>query len=116
MAKKVIKKTYDPQADAFYIYCKKGVVERTENKGEYIVDYDKRGDILGYEILDYSLVTAKLGEIDGIPLVPPYEAIILPTAKNRETTEANRITNSSVEIRSVATKTKGSSETIFLSK
>lgn len=116
MAKKVIKKTYDPQADAFYIYCKKGVVERTENKGEYIVDYDKKGNILGYEILDYSLVAAKIGKIDGIPLIPPYEAIILPTAKNRETIESNRVTNSSVEIRSVASKTKESSEMISLSK
>ena len=33
---------------------KKGKVSRTENKGSYLVDYDKKGGLLGFEVLNYS--------------------------------------------------------------
>jgi len=67
----MIKKTYDSEVDAFYMKCKKGKVARTEDKGNYLVDYDIKGNILGYEILNYSTMAEKLRVIDGIALLPP---------------------------------------------
>jgi uncharacterized protein YuzE len=67
----MIKKTYDPEADAFYMKCKKGKVARTEDKGNYLVDFDTKGNILGYEIINYSTMAEKLRAIDGIALLPP---------------------------------------------
>ncbi|MGD1003429.1 MAG: DUF2283 domain-containing protein [Minisyncoccia bacterium] len=78
----MIHKTYDPEVDAFYITCKRGKATRTEDKKDYLVDYDAKGKILGYEILNYSMVAEKLGSIDGISLVPPYDATILYRATN----------------------------------
>jgi uncharacterized protein YuzE len=46
-------------------------VARTEDKGNYLVDYDIKGSILGYEILNYSTMAKKLRAIDGIALLPP---------------------------------------------
>jgi uncharacterized protein YuzE len=34
--------------------CKRGKVARPEDRGDYLVDYDAKGNILGYEILNYS--------------------------------------------------------------
>ena len=65
----MIKKTYDPEVDAFYIKCKSGKSVKIEDKGDYLVDYNSQGDILGYEILNYSVIVKKLHSIDGIPLV-----------------------------------------------
>jgi uncharacterized protein YuzE len=43
---------YDPDADAMYITIKKGEVDRTKQIDNYtLVDYDKKGDILGIELL-----------------------------------------------------------------
>lgn len=66
----MIQKTYDPEVDAFYITCKEGIVARTEDKEKYLVDYDANGNVLGYEILNYSINAGKLGAIDGISLIP----------------------------------------------
>ena len=72
----MIHKTYDPEVDAFYMSCKEGSVERTEDKGKYLVDYDADGSVLGYEILNYSVVIKQLRAIDGISLVLPQEATL----------------------------------------
>ena len=44
----------DITADALYIKLKKGKISKTKNKGDYLVDYDKKGNLLGFEILNFS--------------------------------------------------------------
>ncbi len=44
----------DAIADALYIKLKKGKVSTTKDKGGYLVDYDKKGDLLGFEVLNFS--------------------------------------------------------------
>jgi uncharacterized protein YuzE len=77
----MIHKTYDPEVDAFYISCKKGAVAKTVDKGKYLVDYDAEGNIMGYEVLNYSVNAERLDIIDGISLLP-REAVILKTKTN----------------------------------
>ena len=44
--------TYDKQADASYIYIKKGSISYTKQINDWLMlDCDKKGDILGIEIL-----------------------------------------------------------------
>jgi uncharacterized protein YuzE len=45
---------YDKSVDALYITLKKGKVLKTKEQSGYLVDYDKKGAILGLEILNYS--------------------------------------------------------------
>ena len=45
---------YDTTADALYITLKKGRIARTKEAGAYLVDYDKKGGLLGFEVLNYS--------------------------------------------------------------
>lgn len=47
-------KKYDKLADALYIKIKNGKVSKTEMRGSDLIDYDKRGNVLGIEILNYS--------------------------------------------------------------
>ena len=50
----------DTTADALYIRLKKGKVHRTvPTKDNYLVDVDKKGDVVGIEILNYSQISAK---------------------------------------------------------
>ena len=44
----------DTAADALYITLKKGAISRTENRGDYLVDYDEHGALLGFEVLNFS--------------------------------------------------------------
>jgi len=47
--------TYDKTVDALYIHFKKGKVKKTiEIGGSFMADVDKKGDILGLEVLDAS--------------------------------------------------------------
>ncbi len=46
--------TIDKVADALYIKLKKGKVSTTKNKGVYLVDYNKKGDVIGFEVLNFS--------------------------------------------------------------
>jgi uncharacterized protein YuzE len=50
--------TYDPEADAVYIYVARGKVDRTEEAGPFIYDLDTDGRILGIEILSASKLLA----------------------------------------------------------
>jgi len=54
----MIDMTYDPDADAAYIYLSRGKVDRTEEAGPFIYDVDTEGRILGIEILAASKVLA----------------------------------------------------------
>lgn len=50
--------TYDPEADATYIYLGRGEVTRTEEAGPFSYDVDAKGRIIGVEILAASKVLA----------------------------------------------------------
>ncbi len=50
----------DTAADALYIKIKKGKVEKTLNKEDsFLIDLDKKGKVLGFEILNYSKTVPK---------------------------------------------------------
>jgi len=54
-AAKMIRVEYDPKADAMYIWLRKAKYEISEELAEnVIIDLDKRGRIIGIEILDAS--------------------------------------------------------------
>lgn len=50
--------TYDPEADAAYIYLGSGKVAETKDAGPFIYDVDASGRVLGIEILAASKVQA----------------------------------------------------------
>jgi uncharacterized protein YuzE len=50
--------TYDPEADAVYIYLSRGKPDRTEEAGPFIYDLDAEGRVVGIEILSASKVLA----------------------------------------------------------
>jgi uncharacterized protein YuzE len=50
--------TYDPEADAIYIYVGRGNIDHTEEAGPFIYDVDAQGRVVGIEILDASAVLA----------------------------------------------------------
>lgn len=54
----MIDATYDPEADAVYIYLGRGKVDHTEEAGPFIYDVDREGRVLGIEILSASKVLA----------------------------------------------------------
>ncbi len=57
-----MKITYDKKVDALYIELKAGAYDRTKKvTGDILVDINKRGKILGIEILDAS---RNIGRID----------------------------------------------------
>ena len=50
-----MKISYDKIADALYIYLRKGKVAKTiKVKSNFLIDVDKKGDVLGIEILGVS--------------------------------------------------------------
>ncbi|OGY97987.1 MAG: hypothetical protein A2855_02415 [Candidatus Liptonbacteria bacterium RIFCSPHIGHO2_01_FULL_57_28] len=51
----------DKEADAIYITLKKGKVSKTETNGDYIMDYDRKGDLIGIEVIRFS---AKLRSVE----------------------------------------------------
>ncbi|MEZ5788935.1 MAG: DUF2283 domain-containing protein [Xanthobacteraceae bacterium] len=50
--------TYDPEADAVYIYLGRGKIDRQETIGDLVADVDADGRILGIEILSASVMLA----------------------------------------------------------
>ena len=50
--------TYDPEADAVYIYFTHRKSDRTEEAGPFIYDVDVDGRVIGIEILSASQVLA----------------------------------------------------------
>ncbi|MDI6591784.1 MAG: DUF2283 domain-containing protein [Patescibacteria group bacterium] len=44
---------YDKNADAMYIYLRKGRIEKTiKVNNQLLIDVDKKGNVIGIEILD----------------------------------------------------------------
>lgn len=104
----MIRKTYDPQADAFYVSCATGKVATTQDKGDYLVDYDCQGKILGYEILNYCEVVQRLTAIDGIPLTPPWEATVLGTTDSKYESAFEIAGSRAISVDSTSRKAKAS--------
>ncbi|MEP9376801.1 DUF2283 domain-containing protein [Aquabacter sp. CN5-332] len=47
--------TYDPEADAVYIYVGKGeIAQSAETASDVVLDYDSQGRIIGIEVLNAS--------------------------------------------------------------
>ncbi len=45
---------FDKSADAVYIKLKRGRAHKTTTKGgAFLIDFDKKGNVLGFEILNY---------------------------------------------------------------
>ncbi len=59
--------TYDPEADATYIYVGKGKIVETAEVGPFIVDFDDQGRVSGIEVLDASNTLAP-GDWPNAPL------------------------------------------------
>lgn len=53
-----MKLTYDPEADAVYVYLGSGEIERQEEAGPFICDVNAEGRVIGIEILAASKVLA----------------------------------------------------------
>lgn len=54
---------YDKEADALYIELKKSRVYKTvETRDSFLIDFDKGGQVIGFEILGYSKTVPKVGE------------------------------------------------------
>jgi uncharacterized protein YuzE len=51
--------TYDPGADAIYIYLGTGEIDHQEEAGPFIYDVDTEGRIVGIEILSATKVLAR---------------------------------------------------------
>jgi len=49
----------DRIADAAYIRFTKGKVAKTKNNGDHLADYDKKGNLIGFEILHFSRLVPK---------------------------------------------------------
>jgi uncharacterized protein YuzE len=49
----------DTNADALYIKLRKGKVAKTKNNGDHLADYDKKGNLIGFEIFNLSKVVPK---------------------------------------------------------
>ncbi len=58
----------DTTADALYIKLKKGKISKTEDRGDHLVDYDKKGNLLGFEVLNFSK-TVPSGEKELVSVV-----------------------------------------------
>lgn len=57
MKTKNIQATFDQAADAVYIRLKRGKAKKTISKGEnFLIDFDHKGEVLGFEILQYSKI------------------------------------------------------------
>jgi uncharacterized protein YuzE len=54
----MIDMTYDPEADAAYIYLGRGKIVETAEAGPFIYDVDAEGRVIGIEILSASKVLA----------------------------------------------------------
>ncbi len=55
---------YDPLADALYIRVKDGdIVDSVEVREDLIVDFDKNGEVIGIEVINFSKSKTDVGEL-----------------------------------------------------
>ncbi|MDO8516225.1 MAG: DUF2283 domain-containing protein [bacterium] len=60
-----MQKEYDQFTDTIYFRFKDGKVSKTKEEGLLVVDYDKKGDVLGIEVFNYSKLTDKDKKSEG---------------------------------------------------
>jgi len=63
---------YDPLADALYIRVRDGdIVDSIEVRENLIVDFDKNGEVIGIEVINFSKSKIDIGEllVKGIEIV-----------------------------------------------
>lgn len=58
----------DTAANSLYIKLRRGKIAKTQNKGDHLVDYDKKGNLLGFEVLNFSK-KVPLGERELVSIV-----------------------------------------------
>ena len=58
----------DTTADALYIKLRRGKIAKTKDKGDHFVDYDKKGNLLGFEVLNFSK-KVPLGERESVSVI-----------------------------------------------
>jgi len=63
---------YDPLADALYIRVRDGdIVDSIEVRENLVVDFDKNGEVIGIEVINFSKSKIDIGELlmKGIEIV-----------------------------------------------
>jgi uncharacterized protein YuzE len=73
-----MKVEFDPEANAAYYKLKAGRIAKTERMKvrsvDVLVDYDKKGHVLGVEVLNMKMaLTSSLGKM-GLALIPEIQA------------------------------------------
>ena len=56
----------DTGADALYIKIKKGRVHKTIDRGDSLLDLNKKGEVIGIEVLNYSKAVPEKSERSSI--------------------------------------------------
>jgi len=55
---------YDPLADALYIRVRDGdIVDSIEVRENLVVDFDKNGEVIGIEVINFSKSKIDIGEL-----------------------------------------------------
>ena len=69
---------YDKEADALYVEFKKDKITRTvEGRESFLIDLNKKGEVVGFEVLDYSKAVSE--KKDNLSVFIGRERIRIPT-------------------------------------
>ena len=69
---------YDKAADALYVEFKKDKITRTvEGRESFLIDLNKKGEVVGFEVLDYSKAVSE--KKDNLSVFIGRERIRIPT-------------------------------------
>ena len=67
----------DTKADALYIRLKKDKAHRTvSTKDNYLIDLDKKGNVVGIEVLNYSKVVSNKKDAVSFSVVGPKSKLV----------------------------------------
>ena len=69
---------YDKEVDALYVEFKKDKITRTvEGRESFLIDLNKKGEVVGFEVLDYSKAVSE--KKDNLSVFIGRERIRIPT-------------------------------------
>lgn len=69
---------YDRESDAIYIELKRGTIHKTFEKGDsFLIDLDKKGKVLGFEVLGYSKLVPQ--KTERLSISAGQKRILIPT-------------------------------------
>jgi len=71
----------DTSVDALYIKIKKGKVHRTIAKDAFLIDIDKKGKLLGIEVLNYSKAVPRKLERSSVILGESRKRFAIPASR-----------------------------------